>query len=243
MNRKRNLYISIAAASLSALLVYGLYVLQLRQIRFEETISVVVPKRFVAAGERLTADMLSRKQIARASYAPEMLDNPEVVIGMEAVVPLGSGEPLLDWKVDRYRLLPDRRQSTFQIPKPYVLSISNGIRAGDRVVLYVSGPEAESRRLFGEAVTVASVKTSANVEIDNVSNPNLLSLANGDREQMYASRRDANGMIDFINLNLTEEQWLQLDALCKEGESKLVIAYSPESLDIGPAKKEAEITP
>ncbi|MCQ6562606.1 SAF domain-containing protein [Paenibacillus mendelii] len=243
MNRKRNLYISLAAALLSALLVYGVYVLQLRHVRFQETVEVVVPKRFIPAGEQLTSDMLEVKQISRAAYIPEMLLDPKEAIGMETVVPLGSEEPLLDWKVDRYRLLPDRQQSTFQVPRDYVLSVSNGIRAGDKVILYISGKSAASERLFVKPVTVASVKTSANIEIDDKENPNLLSLASGDKERMYASRRDANGMIDYINLNLTEEQWLRLDTLCKDGQRRLVIAFSPESLDIIEAAAEAGAAP
>ncbi|MNG22527.1 hypothetical protein D3C84_1070180 [compost metagenome] len=98
--------------------------------------------------------------------------------------------------------------------------------------LFVSGEGAPSDRLFRQAVTVASVKSSGNVEIDNIENPNLFSRAEGNKEQMYASRREANGMIDYLNLNLTEEQWLQLDGLCKGGTLKLVVAYSPESLDL-----------
>src|SRR5689334_745354 len=139
MNRKRNLIVSLIAAVLSALLVYGVYMLQLLQVRFEETVAVVVPKRFIPAGERLTSDMLGTKLISKASYVPEMILVSEEAAGMESVVPLGSGEPLLSWKVDRFRLLPNRSQSTFQIPRDYVLSVSNGIRAGDKVILYASG--------------------------------------------------------------------------------------------------------
>lgn len=243
MNRKRNLTISLTAALLSGLLVYGVYLLQLRQVKFQETVSVVVPKQFVQAGERLTSDMLSVKQISKASYVPDMLLNPKEADGMEAVTPLGSGEPLLRWKVDRYRLLPSRTQSTFQIPRDYVLSVSNGIRAGDKVMLYVSGETVESTRLFKEAVTVASVKSSGNVEIDDTDNPNLMSLASGDKEKMYASRRDANGMIDYINLNLSEAQWLKLDSLCKTGNSRIVIAYSSQSLDIQQISGETKVSP
>ena len=232
MNRKKNVLISAAAAVMSGMLVYGVYMVQLRQIRFQETVPVVVPKRFVEAGEPLSADMLTVKQISKASYAPEMVLDPGAAAGLEAVVPLGSGEPLLAWKVDKYRLLPDRSQSTFQIPREYVKSVSNGIRAGDKVVLYVTG-QAAAARLFEGPVTVASVKSSANVEIDDTANPNLMSLANNDKERMYASRRDANGMIDYVNLNLTESQWLELDNLCRSGKSQLVIAYSPESMNIG----------
>ncbi len=243
MNRKRNLLISLTAALLSGLLVYGVYMLQLRQVKFQETITVVVPKQFVQAGERLTSDMLSLKQISKASYVPDMLIDAKEAAGMEAVVPLGSGEPLLKWKVDKFRLLPSRTQSTFQIPRDYVLSVSNGIRAGDKVMLYLSGEAVESTRLFEEAVMVASVKSSGNVEIDDTDNPNLMSLASGDKEKMYASRRDANGMIDYINLNLSEAQWLKLDSLCKTGNSRIVIAYSSQSLDIQQISGETKVSP
>ncbi|MBD2847786.1 flagellar biosynthesis protein FlgA [Paenibacillus sp. IB182496] len=231
MSRKRNLLISIVAALLAGLLVYAVYTLQLRQLRLQETVEVVVPSRFIAAGERLTAELLTTRTIAMASYDSEMFTDPASAIGLETAVPLGEGEPLRAWKVSSYRLLPEHNESTFQIPREYVLSISSGIRAGDRVVLFVSGSEAGSERLFGGLVTVASVKTSGNQEVDDPDNPNLISLANGDKENMYASRRDANAMIDHVNLNLTETQWLEIDRLCRDGAAKLVIAFSPLSME------------
>ncbi|SDX44844.1 flagellar biosynthesis protein FlgA [Paenibacillus sp. CF384] len=236
MNRKRHIGVTVSAALLSGLLVYGVYVLQLRQVKFQETVNVIVPVRFVDAGERLTTEMLGVKQIAKASYVPEMFLHEEEMNGMEVIVPLGANEPLLSWKVDKFRLLPSREQATFQIPRDYVLSVSNGIRAGDKVMLYLSGESVASARLFAESVTVASVKTSGNLEIDDTSNSNLMSLANSDKEGMYAARRDANGMIDAVNLNLTEAQWLKLDSICKGGKSKVVIAYSSESLAIAAAE-------
>ncbi|GGG09155.1 flagellar biosynthesis protein FlgA [Paenibacillus abyssi] len=231
MNRKRNLFISSFAAVLAGLLVYFVYTLQLKHIELQETVEVLVPNRFVASGERLEGEMLSKKTIAQASYEPGMFTSLSDAIGLETSVPLGKDEPILDWKVSPYRLLPKRDQSTFQIPRDYVLSVSNGIRAGDQVVIFISGQENSSARLFEELIRVASVKSSGNQEIDDVRNSNLLSLANGDKEKMYASRRDANAMIDYINLNLTEEQWLEIDNLCKNGDVKLVIAFSPASFD------------
>ncbi|AJY73860.1 SAF domain-containing protein [Paenibacillus beijingensis] len=227
MKVRRNALISAAAALMSGLLVYSIYVLQLRGIEHQDSVRVVVPKRFVAAGERLGADDLTYKPLAGSAYKEGMLLDAEEAEGMEAVVPLGESEPVLKWKLDRYHLLPRETESTFQLPREYVLSVSNGIRAGDSVVIYVSGDNTRSSRLFPEEVTVASVKTSGNQEVDDMTNPNLLSLADGDKEKMYASRRNANGMIEFVNLNLTEEQWLKIDSLCKDGTNKLVIAYRP----------------
>jgi hypothetical protein len=48
---------------------------------------------------------------------------------------------------------------------------------------------------------------------------------------MYLSRLEANGAIDQINLNLTEEEWLQLDRLCSTKKTKLVIAFSSASIN------------
>ncbi|WP_139991249.1 SAF domain-containing protein [Paenibacillus paridis] len=232
MKRKRSAIISLTAAVLSASLVYGMYELQRIQIEREDTVAIVVPKRFIGAGERLSESDLEFKMLPQAAYLSEMVTKLEQATGKETIIPLGKGEPLLLWKVDDYYLQPSKAESTFQIPKAYILSISNGIRAGDKVLLYASGEESPSRRLFTQAVTVASVKTSGNVEVDNIENPNLFSLAEGDKQQMYASRREANGMIDYLNLNLTEEQWFELDELCRSGVLKLVVAYSPESLEL-----------
>lgn len=239
MNRRRNIFISIMAALVSACLVYGMYRLQHVQIEKQETIAVLVPKRFISAGERLQENDFEFKRVPQTAYTSEMVMEVNQAIGKETIIPLGKGEPLLDWKVDHYYLEPKSFESTFQIPKEYIRSISNGIRAGDKVLIYESGEASPSKRLFQEAVTVASVKTSGNVEIDNIAQPNLYALADGNKEQMYASRREANGMIDYLNLNLSEEQWLQIDSICKSGELKLVVAYSPESLQIE-ADREAD---
>ncbi|MNR43241.1 hypothetical protein D3C85_1618470 [compost metagenome] len=97
--------------------------------------------------------------------------------------------------------------------------------------MYVSEADGSSHRLFEEKeMMVASVKSSANVEVDNPKNSNLLSKAQGDEQKMYTSRLEANGAIDQINLNLTEKEWLQIDQLCSSKKAKLVIAFSSTSI-------------
>ncbi|MEF3306416.1 SAF domain-containing protein [Paenibacillus sp. GYB003] len=230
MNKKRNLLISFSAALLAAFLVYGVYKLQLRQVELQQTVNVVVPKDFIPAGTMIEAGMLAMKPVLAGSLEEGMFTDSAQLVGLESVVPLGTNEPILSWKVDKYHLLPSAGQATFQIPKEYILSLPGGIRAGDKVKLYVSGNEGEAGRLFDEDITVASVKSSANVEVDNPKSPNLYSRVNGDTEKMYASRREANGAIDQINLNLSEEQWLAIDRACRTKKAKLVIAVSASSL-------------
>ncbi|TFE25764.1 SAF domain-containing protein [Cohnella luojiensis] len=230
MNRRRQAAISLSAAVLSGLLVYGVYLLQLRQIQLQETVDIVVPNRFISTGTKLDPEHLTMISLPRSAITPEMITDLSEAVGMETSVPLGGHEPLLRWKVDKYPLLPRTGQSTFQIPREYVKSVSNGIRAGDEVMVYLSDESTASRKLYADSIRVAGVKTAANLEIDNPKNPNLMSMANGDKEGMYASRRDANGTIDSINLNLTEEQWLALDSACKGGTAKLIIAFQASSI-------------
>lgn len=234
VNRRKQLTISFVAAVLSGLLVYAVYLLQLKQIKLEESVTIVVPKRFVPVGTMLREEDLRMISLPRGAVSGQMLSSAADAIGMETAVPLGEGEPVLRWKLDKYRLLPRADEATFQIPREYIKSISNGIRAGDNVALYVSGGSADSpsRRLFAGEIVVAAVKTASNVEIDDPKHSNLLSMASGDKESMYASRREANGAIDSINLNLTEAEWLELDAVCKTGDAKLIIAFQSSSIDV-----------
>lgn len=228
MNRRRSLLISIASAALSCLLVYGVYILQLKQVELQKTLNVAVPKQFIDSGVMITAEQIEYKAIFTASYDERMFTDLSELIGQETGIALGKGEPILDWKLNRFNLLPNQDQSTFQIPKNYVLSISNGIRAGDKVSIYISSvnDEEKSRRLFEDEIVVASVKSASNLEIDNIHNSSLLSKVNDDMQNLYASRRDANAVTEHINLNLTEEQWLIIDRICRNENSKLVIALS-----------------
>lgn len=235
MNRRRSLLIAVVAAVMAAMLVYGVYVLQVNQVEMQQTVPVVVPKDFIRAGVLIREEMVELRPVQKGSYTSGMLTSLNEIIGQETLIPLGTKEPILKWKVNRYHMLPNERQATFQMPKEYLLSVSNGIRAGDRVRVYVSGTDdGSSRRLFEEKeITVASVKSSANVEVDNPKNPNLLSKVEGDKEKMYASRLEANGAIDQINLNLTENEWLEIDRLCNSKKAKLVIAFSSSSILTG----------
>jgi hypothetical protein len=231
MNRTRQLAVSLTAAVLSGLLVYGVYLLQLRQVRLQETVDVVVPRQFVQLGTTLSPDDLETRSLPRGAVTDEMISDVSEAVGLEVSAPLGAGEPVLRWKLDRFRLLPGKGEATFQIPREYVKSVSSGIRAGDLAAVYLSDESTVSRRMFTDLVVVSGVKTAANLEIDNPKNPNLLSMASGDKQSMYASRRDANGTIDAINLNLTEEQWLAIDSACKTGKAKVVIAFDAATFD------------
>lgn len=223
MNRARNLWISLAAALVSVLLVYGVYAVLIRQVDMQRTVRVVVPKAFIPAGTAVTREMLDYRVLTEGGLREGMLREAGEAVGMVTLVPLGSGEPVLGWKLDRFHLQPGPGQATFSIPKEYVLSVPGGIRAGDRIAVYASG-KAGTVRLLPEDVTVASVKSSANLEVDDPKDPHLMAMARNDKEKMVASRRDANGTVEQMNLNLTEEEWRMIDEACRSKQNKLVIA-------------------
>lgn len=225
MISRRRILLSIFAAMLAAFAVYGLYYVQLERVQQEESVSILVPSSWIDAGQPITSDQLAWKSIPLSMAAEDMVYEIEEVLGQEAVIPLGTGEPILQWKLNKFALHPNEQQATFLIPKDYILSVSNGIRAGDEVWLYVSSGEGESDRLFSEGVIVASVKTGSNNEVDVPNEAEKHAIVRSNAEQMYASRREANGMIEYINVNLTEAQWLEIDRRCSNGQSKLVIAY------------------
>jgi hypothetical protein len=230
LNRRRNLWISLFATICSALIVYGVYVLQIKQANLQQTIMVVVPKEFIRANVVIKDSQLAYKPILKGSFHEDMITKTDEIVGKETSVPLGSDEPVLRWKINQFQLLPLKNQYTFQIPKDYILSISNGIRAGDNVRIYVSTVSGESYSLFDHVTKVASVKSSANVEVDSPDLSNMSSKIETNTEKMYTSRFEANGTIDQINLNLTEEEWLKIDKLCNTQTAKLVIAFSATSI-------------
>jgi hypothetical protein len=234
MNRRKSAVTGLISAVIAGLLVYGVYWLLIKQVELQKTVQVIAPKTLIPAGTLIQADMLEYKQVLVGAYEADMMTELVDVVGTEPYIPLGSKEPILRWKLDKLRLMPGPDQSTFQIPREYILSLSNGIRAGDRVRIYVSGADGESRRLLTDDITVASVKSANNVEVDHPVQSNFSSALRGDEFRMYASRREASGSIDQINLNLTEEEWLKIDYACKDKAAKLVIALTPLSLPAVP---------
>lgn len=229
MSRRRSLGYSAIAALLSLLLVYGVYTVLIRQVELQKTVQVIVPRDFIPAGTLIRREMLDFRTLAESGVRTGMLTAMDQAVGRSSLIPLGTNEPILDWKIDRFHLLPGPGQATFSIPKEYVLSVPGGIRAGDRISVYASGILG-TVRLIPEDVIVASVKSSANTEVDDPEQSNLLGKLNNDKEKMYASRRDANGSVDQLNLNLTEEQWRLIDEACSSRQNKLVVAFRAASI-------------
>lgn len=235
LNRRSSLLLSLLSACAAAVLVYGLYVWQLQQLELQQQVTVIAPARFLDAGEVLTADALTTVTMMASHVQEDMVTNTEEIIGLTALIPLGAGEPVRSWKLGEIRLLPTNKESVFQIPDDYVLSVSNDIRAGDKVGIYLSGTE-HSRKLFERDVVVASVKTAANREVmEEMPADQRLG---GNEERLHGRRQQASGTIAHVNLLLQEQEWEEIDRACSGQAGKLVIALA-DTFDIH-ARKEAQ---
>lgn len=222
MTRLRRLLVSLIAALIAAALVYAVYVILLKQVELQEKTHVIVPGRFIAPGTIITEDMLDVRQVLAASVDDQMITTLEAAVGKQALIPLGAGEPMLEWKLTSLMLLPEAGKAMFEIPRSYILAISGGVRPGDHVRIFVSSASG-SRRLLAEDVSVASVKLSGTDRDEPDPVVRADALAGNNRRHVLALR--SGQYIERIDLNLTEEQWLLIDSVCQEPEKgKLVIA-------------------
>lgn len=219
MLRFRRLLISLLAALAAAGLVYAVYMTLLHQVELQETTTVIVPGRFIQEGTVITEDLLTHRTVLKATVDSDMFIDADELIGRQTLIPLGEGEPVLRWKLSDLVLLPLEQESTFEVPKEYIRSISGGVREGDLVRIYVSG-DGNERRLLLEDVRVASVRLSDDSRSRESSEPQ----GQADQHQRLLALRAAK-QVDRINLNLTEDQWLLLDRACTQPDGgKLVIA-------------------
>jgi len=223
--RIRRLIVSLISALAAAALVYAVYVVLLRQVELQETVQVVVPKQFLAAGTVLTEQLLEHRNLARAGLDEQMLTSLSDAVGKQTLVPLGAGEPLLAWKLTALMLLPKAGEASFEIPREYIRSISSGIRPGDRVRIYVSSEWG--RRLLAEDVVVASVKLS---DSGRDGSDALGAGQEADNRRSLLALRDGR-QIERINLNLTEDQWLAIDRACQGAEGGRLIIALPGGQD------------
>lgn len=227
MLRFRRLFISLAAAVIAGSLVYAVYVILLKQVEMQETIHVVVPKQLISAGTVLESDMLELQGITAAGVNKQMITNMQAIIGKQALIPLGAGEPVLEWKLSERLILPEEGEAVFEIPRDYILAISGAVRAGDHVRVYLSNGE-HPRRLLINDVRVASVRMSGQRrDREDPEARGAKTQTDSNYEALVALR--SGELVESINLNLREEEWLLIDAACRRADdAKLVIAYPAE---------------
>ena len=227
MKRKQRWLLIFISFILSSVIIYGLYLFQAHYIRAEQTVTVYVANKWLQTGHIVTPSDIKTVMFPRSIVTDEMIVEMNQLLNKELIMPLGQDEPFLVWKLNDFHLLPKHDEATFQIPVQYIKSVANDLRAGDYVSLYLSQEDGVSLKLFEKPIKVASVKTSTNVEVESITGNDVSLLLQSNEAALYQQRRKATGMIEYINLNLTEQQWLAIDEACKTGQAELIIAYSP----------------
>lgn len=229
MRRGVTLILLVVAVCVSAILVVALYQLQEQHLIKKQEVRVIAPDQFIPVGHVLKREDLKFVSISKRNESKEMSRNLHSLVGQVAIVALGKDEPIRTWKLADNPIVPKEEEATFQIPKSYLYSISNEIRSGDHVQVFVSSMKGSSELLFPQPVVVASVKTSNNQEVEDKIEANLPNQFRSNREALARNRRNANGLIDYVNLNLTEAQWLAIDRLCKSGSARIALAFTNDN--------------
>jgi hypothetical protein len=176
-------------------------------------------------GHVIAASDVTRVVVFRDSVTDEVVRSKQALVGRMVAVAMGKHEPFVRWKVSRNAAIPRGEERTFQIPKSYLFSVANELRAGDEVYVYVSSKDG-SKQLFEAPVRVHAVKTAANQEVADLEQAPFSGAFQSNTQALSASRRNANGAIESVNLNLQPAQWLEIDRLCKDGAAHIALAYT-----------------
>lgn len=227
MRKRQRVFLMFLSFIVSALLIYGMYTMQVQYIRAEQMVPILVANKWLPSGHIVLSTDVRITQYPKSLVTEDMYVLEHDLINKELIIPLGKGEPFSKWKLNSFHLLPKKNEATFQIPSFYIKSIANDVRAGDYIYIYSSNNEGKSELLFSQPVKVASVKSSTNNEIESVLGYEVDALLQSNETALYQHRRKASGIVEHINLNLLSEQWLMIDERCKDGQAQLIIAYTP----------------
>lgn len=225
MGRRRTWIALAISVGLAVLLVTVLFHIVQASVLKQQKVWVLAPSHFLPVGHVITASDVTRIIVFRDGVTDEVARSKRALVGRMVAVAIGKHEPFLRWKVTRNAAMPRGEERTFQIPKSYLFSVANELRAGDAVYVYVSSRDG-SKQLFPDPVRVHAVKTAANQEVTDLDGTPFSGAFQSNEQARMASRRNANGAIESVNLNLRAEQWLQIDQMCKEGAAHIALAYS-----------------
>ena len=229
MGRRRT-WIAIAiSVTIAVLLVAVLFRVVQASVLKQQKVWVLAPSHFLPVGHVITAQDVARIVVFRDSVTDETVRSKQALIGQMVAVAMGKHEPFVRWKVARNAAIPRGDERTFQIPKSYLFSVANELRAGDAVYVYVSSREG-SKQLFEDPVRVHAVKTASNQEVTDLAQAPFSGAFQSNAQALATSRQNANGAIDSVNLNLRPNQWLQIDQLCKAGTAHIALAYTSSAV-------------
>ena len=216
-----------AIVYLSGLLLMGLsiwmYVLFMQ--RYEASITLMEtlkPARMLQPGDVIREELVRRVTIPVAAHDVEATVLVNELIGKTVLVPIGTSEEFLAWKVGDRVLTPRNGERYFSFKSDKIQNDGNIVRRGDRVDVWVEFDTprwlrdiAGSRRQIAglkliEGLLVASVKTNDGVEVSDMDGLNLVLTKVGNptatsRNSLTQARSSPNGIPDINTYVMRED--------------------------------------
>jgi hypothetical protein len=216
-----------AIVYISGLLLMGLsiwlYVLFMH--KYETAIvlmETLKPARMLQPGDVIREDLVRRVTIPVAAHDLEATVNVDELIGKTVLVPIGTSEEFLAWKVGDRMLAPRNDERYFSFKSDKIQNDGNIVRRGDRVDVWVEfdmprllrDTSGSRRQIAGlkliEGLLVASVKTNDGVEVSDMEGLNLVLTKVGNptstsRISPTQARSTPNGIPDINTYVMRED--------------------------------------
>lgn len=187
------------------------------------TMKTYVPSRFIQAGEEITKSMIHQATIPTMQHRSNAYTHPNDIIGQRAVVPIGTNEEFMDWKLTKDNIYPTAGQEFFPFQINFVQSINDMVRRGDEVDIWVDykkpveekGQKIYSKKILSN-ITVAYVKDTNGKEIkDSSQNTALqalehLSKSEKDQYTFQHFRDTPTAKPSYMTFIMTPEQYQTL---------------------------------
>ncbi|WP_199624422.1 Flp pilus assembly protein CpaB [Paenibacillus alkalitolerans] len=206
----RKWIVTIVGIAMMAASVYGYSWYANRVEKQIDTTAALMPARLIASGEIIDASMLRKATVPVNALQPGAVTKAADVVGKTAVAPIGPEEQILPWKLADDQITPRDGERYISFKTDDVANVSNMIRRGDRVDVWVEFSEAKEigGELVGslkiiEGLRVAGVRTAEGAEVTDTASLDAAFQPTGRQHQRV--RGAANGKPDVNTFIMSEE--------------------------------------
>lgn len=138
---------------------------------YETTVSttpVLMARKYIPAHTKITEEMVVVQSVDARLKNVEAIHDPTKVIGKETLIPMGTNEQFVPWKLEERNLYPNPGQNYFTFKMGVVSSVGNMIRRGDIVRIWLEMEDSvatEWRGLIGEEDLPAAMVVIGNAKV------------------------------------------------------------------------------
>lgn len=236
MNKKWILYLIALIFIVGS--TYG-YVLFMNAKKQEiPMVMTYMPSRYLEAGIVITEDDITKVSINEYANRSDALHEKSEIIGKRVIVPIGTTEQFIRWKLSDVIELPVEDSQYYSFETDVYRNIGNLLRKGDRVDVWV---EFETPKLvyINEVLwSVGAIKLIDDMYVASVKNAEGIEVASADiastsifvsDEQLIANLRAAATSTPSLNTYImTEEMYNAYVIGSRNGTIKLSLANITE---------------